>query len=239
MDTTLFISDLHLCATRGHSTKLFLRFLDETASGARTLYILGDFFEYWVGDDDLSDPFNGAIVQALRALSHVQVYFMHGNRDFLIGDEFAAAAGLQLLVDPHTTEIHGQRVLLMHGDTLCTDDVEYQRFRVQVRTAKWQQELLAKPLAERKALAESLRRQSETEKQHKSMDIMDVTTRSVEVELRRHGYPVLIHGHTHRPATHVHRVDGHDCTRWVLPDWYETGGYLCWDEAGLRAVTIS
>ena len=240
MTTTLFISDLHLCVSRPRINRLFFDFVERTARNVAQLYILGDFFEYWAGDDDIDEPFNRSIVDALAALasSGVAVFLMHGNRDFLIGDLFCKASGATLLADPTLIDLNGTRTLLMHGDTLCTDDIEYQNFRKQVRDVRWQQQFLAQPLAQRKAIIEDLRRRSENEKQTKSMDIMDVTQASVEAVLREHGYPRLIHGHTHRPAMHHHRVDEKTCERWVLTDWYERGGYLRCDELGLRAVSV-
>jgi len=238
--TTLFISDLHLCASRPRIKQLFFDFLQSAARKADQLYILGDFFEYWAGDDDIEDPFNRSIVSALAALtsSGVAVYLMHGNRDFLIGEAFCQASGARLLSDPSLIELNGARTLLMHGDTLCTDDVEYQNFRKQVRDPRWQRQFLSQPLEQRKAIIADLRRRSETEKQMKSIDIMDVTPASVEAALREHTYPRLIHGHTHRPALHHHQVDGKECERWVLTDWYQHGGYLRCDANGLKAIRI-
>ena len=240
MTTTLFISDLHLCASRPRINQLFFDFLATTARSADRLYILGDFFEYWAGDDDIDDPFNRSIVDAVAALvsSGVSIFLMHGNRDFLIGEKFCHAAGVSLLQDPSMIELNGIRTLLMHGDTLCTDDVEYQKFRRQVRDPLWQKQFLSQPLAQRKAIIEDLRRRSETEKQTKSMEIMDVTPSSVEAVLREHSYPQLIHGHTHRPAKHIHHLDGNLCERWVLRDWYEGGGYLRCDGSGNKVIQI-
>ena len=240
MTTTLFISDLHLCASRPRIKRLFFDFLERTARNAAQLYILGDFFEYWAGDDDIDDPFNRSIIDALAKLTAfgVAVFLMHGNRDFLLGDLFCKASGATLLVDPTLIDLNGTRTLLMHGDTLCTDDIEYQNFRKQVRDTRWQQQFLAQPLTQRKAIIEDLRRRSENEKQTKSMDIMDVTQASVEAALRENDYPRLIHGHTHRLAMHHHRVDEKACERWVLTDWYEHGGYLRCDEQGLQAISV-
>jgi UDP-2,3-diacylglucosamine hydrolase len=238
--TTLFISDLHLCASRPQINQLFFDFLATTARDADALYILGDFFEYWAGDDDIDDPFNRAIVDALATLTAlgVSAYLMHGNRDFLIGEKFAEASGATLLQDPTLIDLNGTRTLLLHGDTLCTDDVEYQQFRKQVRDSKWQHQFLTQPLAQRKAIIEDLRRRSESEKQTKSMAIMDVTKSSVDAVLRQYRYPRLIHGHTHRPALHLHDIDGNICERWVMTDWYERGGYLHSDERGLKAREV-
>ena len=220
--------------------QLFFDFLATVAREADALYILGDFFEYWAGDDDIDDPFNRSIVDSVSTLAAtgVKVFLMHGNRDFLIGEKFSAASGVTLLRDPTLIDLNGTRTLLLHGDTLCTDDIEYQQFRRQVRDTKWQQNFLSQPLAQRKAIIEDLRRRSENEKQTKSMEIMDVTPSSVDALLREHNYPRLIHGHTHRPALHHHTLDGKNCERWVLTDWYEGGGYLRADSSGMRAVRI-
>jgi UDP-2,3-diacylglucosamine hydrolase len=237
---TLFISDLHLSSGRPQINRSFFGFLEREARSADALYILGDLFEYWAGDDDLSDSFNATVVAALAGLvgSGVPSYLMHGNRDFVIGDAFAHASGVTLLPDPKLLNLYGQRVLLMHGDTLCTLDQEYQAFRREARSETWIRNLLRQPLAERKAAIEALRRKSEQEKRGKPAEIMDVAPAEVEAALRRHGYPRLIHGHTHRPARHVHTVDGHVCERWVLADWYQSGSYLACDESGCRAVQL-
>jgi len=238
---TLFISDLHLCSGRPQIDRTFFGFLEREARSASALYILGDLFEYWAGDDDLDDPFNASVVAALARLtaSGVPVYLMHGNRDFVIGEAFARASGVSLLPDPVLLNLYGQSVLLTHGDTLCTLDREYQAFRREARSETWIRGMLQKPLAERKAAIEGLRRQSEQEKRSKPAEIMDVAAAEVEAMLRRHGYPRLIHGHTHRPARHLHTVDGHLCERWVLADWYQAGSYLACDESGCRAVQLT
>ena len=237
----MFISDLHLCADRPQSNRSFFGFLEHEARNAHALYILGDLFEYWVGDDDLDDPFNATVVGALARLvdSGVPVFLMHGNRDFVIGEAFARASGVTLLPDPTLVDLHGQAVLLMHGDTLCTLDLEYQAFRREARSQAWISRLLQQPLAERKAMVEALRRKSEQEKRGKPAEIMDVAAAEVQATLRRYGYPMLIHGHTHRPARHLHTVDGRTCERWVLADWYQGGSYLACDESGYRALQLS
>ena len=226
MRPTLFISDLHLSALRPEINALFFRFLDDTAGKASALYILGDLFEVWLGDDQLDrDPLARKVADALRdcAKSGVKVFFMHGNRDFLIGERFALAANLTLLDDPTLIALNGidaeQRVLLLHGDTLCTDDVTYQTFRAQARDRAWQAAVLAKSYAERIAFAGKIREQSTTEKSRKAEDIMDVSAATVGQVFRDWQYPLMIHGHTHRPATHAHEVDGVRCTRIVLADW--------------------
>lgn len=237
---SLFVSDIHLCPERPRTTAAFLRFLREIAHQAEALYVLGDLFEYWIGDDDLATPFNDEIVQTLAQLadSGVRVYLLHGNRDFLIGPAFARAASLHLLDEPSLVDLYGVPTLLSHGDTLCSDDVDYQNFRAMVRAPAWQQSFLARPLAQRKTLIEQWRGKSEDEKKYKEAAIMDVNPDSVAAMLRKYGYPRLIHGHTHRPARHAHNIDGHACERWVLPDWDQEGGYLRCDESGCYAIHI-
>jgi UDP-2,3-diacylglucosamine hydrolase len=207
--------------------------------GADALYILGDLFESWVGDDGLTLPFNARIARDLAlAARATPVFFMHGNRDFLVARRFADETGVTLLEDPTVVDLYGTKTVLLHGDTLCTADAPYQAFRKQVRNPAWQQAVLARPLEQRVAMAASLRGESEGAKQGKSMEIMDVAEDAVEDALRRSGCTVMIHGHTHRPMRHVHRVDGREHVRWVLPAWYEGGGYLEASPAGLRAVTL-
>jgi UDP-2,3-diacylglucosamine hydrolase len=235
---TLFISDLHLAAERPQVTEQFLRFTRDTAPAAAALYILGDLFEYWVGDDDLDDPLNSAVSSALSALAAngTRVFLMRGNRDVLLGTDFAARCGATLLDDPVLIDLHGKPTLLTHGDALCTDDVDYQRFRAYARDPGNQAKFLAQPIAARREQMRGMRAQSEASKQQKTEAIMDVTPAAVDALLRQYGYPRLIHGHTHRPARHLHSVDGHACERRVLNDWYETGGYLCCDAARCSAV---
>ncbi|HYL24011.1 MAG TPA: UDP-2,3-diacylglucosamine diphosphatase [Burkholderiales bacterium] len=231
---SLFISDLHLSEDRPHANERFFRFLEEEAAGADALYVLGDLFEYWIGDEDLERPFNAVMAGCLRRASDAgtQVRLMHGNRDFLLGDAFCRASGAQLLADP--TVIDG--TLLMHGDTLCTDDHDYQAWRRTARSAEWQREFLAKPLAERRATVQGLRDKSKEVIQAKPAEIMDVNEDAVREALRRHGVARLIHGHTHRPGRHALQLEGRRCERWVLPDWYGRGGYL--ELAGSRARLI-
>lgn len=203
--------------------------------------MLGDLFEYWIGDDSLAQPFNRQVAEAFQGLARrgTQLYFMHGNRDFLIGEEFARAAGMTLLEDGTEIDLYGSRTLLMHGDALCTDDVEYQKLRAMVRNPAWQRTFLAKPIEERIRMAQALRGESEQAKQAKDAAIMDVSVPTVESVLRAHGYPRLIHGHTHRPARHEHVVDGRLCERFVLADWYQQGSYLACDADGCHAVQIT
>lgn len=188
--------------------------------------ILGDLFDYWAGDDDLVDPFNARIVTALRALADagVAIAFMAGNRDFLIGDAFAAAAGLSLLPDPTVREITGIRTLLTHGDLLCTDDHAYLRFRAEVRDPRWRSDFLARPLSERKRTIAALRLESEAEKRQKPSAIMDVNAEAVAKALAEHRAEALIHGHTHRQGRHEHRLADRTCLRWVLGDWHPGQG---------------
>ena len=234
---TLFISDLHLDPSRPAIVAQFERFLAEVAPGAEALYILGDLFEYWVGDDGLALPFPRRMAERLHAASdRVPVSFMHGNRDFLAADRFARETGARLIPDPTVADLYGARTLLLHGDTLCTDDTRYQAFRAQVRDPAWQRSTLARPIEERLVLANRMRMESEGTKQATAMDIMDVTPAAVERAFAESGCDTMIHGHTHRPARHVHRVGGRERVRWVLPDWYESGGYLEASERGIRAV---
>ncbi len=220
---------------------LFEQYLEGDAREADAIYILGDLFEYWAGDDDLEDPFNARICAALKhRAQNTSVYFMPGNRDFLAGEKFAARSGITLLEDPVRIDIGGTPTLLMHGDTLCSDDVEYQRFRTLVRDPAWQSDFLARPLPERKAQIEALRQRSQIEKQMKPAQIMDVNDQTVATTLRGQGYPRLIHGHTHRQNSHEHLVDGRLCQRWVLGDWHDdSGNYLACDARGCRFVDLS
>lgn len=215
MTHSLFISDLHLCEHSPTTTRLFHHFIQHSAPHAEALYILGDLFEYWAGDDDVSSPFHLEITRALRALAvqGVQLFIMHGNRDFLMAEKLAAACHATLLADPTRLNLYGKDTLLTHGDALCTDDIDYQVFRQQVRDTTWQQQFLAQPLAQRKAQIEQIRQRSSAGKMVKAESIMDVNNNSVHELLRAHGYPQLIHGHTHRPAHHLHHFDEHTCDR--------------------------
>jgi UDP-2,3-diacylglucosamine hydrolase len=236
----LFISDLHLCASRPHITQDFLKFLKSTAKQARALYLLGDVFEYWAGDDDL--PSHQAVVDGLRDLADagVAVYLMHGNRDFLIGQAFCVAAKLKLLPDPCVIDLHGVRTLISHGDALCSDDLDYQAFRLKVRDKNWQTAFLQRSLTDRKEQIAAMRAHSEQEKSHKASDIMDINPQTLSELLRAHDYPErVIHGHTHRPMKHDLSLDGHAITRWVLADWYEQGSYLTSDASGCQYCTIA
>jgi UDP-2,3-diacylglucosamine hydrolase len=239
---TLFISDLHLDPGRPAIVDLFLRFLTQEASHGESLYILGDLFETWIGDDD--DCALGQQVKAeLKRLSKrsVPVYLMVGNRDFLLGKEFAAASGAILLKDPWVVDLYDIPTLLMHGDTLCTDDVAYQQFRTQVRSPEWQASLLARPLAERRILAKRLRDGSQQATQGKPPSIMDVNAQAVIDTMEAYGVHRLIHGHTHRAAIHEWIMRGESAQRIVLGDWYTHGSVLYCDASGCRleALTLS
>lgn len=240
MTHSLFVSDLHLDPGRPRANEIFFDFAARIAPRAEALYVLGDLFEYWVGDDDLDDPFNAAVADALARLaaSGVALYFMHGNRDLLAGEAFLQRCNARLIHDPTLVSLYGRNVLLMHGDTLCTADVEYQRFRARARDPRFQREILSLPLERRRAEVLAMRAASERHKQQTAGEIMDVSPEAVEEALRSHGYPLLIHGHTHRPAHHVHVVDGRECERWVLSDWYGRAGYLRCDASGCAAVTL-
>lgn len=233
--TTLFISDLHLDATRPRITQLFLQFLRTEARRAQALYILGDFFEAWIGDDD-PDPHHAEVVAAVRTLTTagVPVYFMHGNRDFLIGAGFMRKTGCTLLPDPTRMELYGTPTLLMHGDLLCTDDLEYQKFRRQVRDPAWQRAFLAKPVTERLRFAQQARAQSQIQTSAKPDYLMDVNPQEVERVMREHQVTRLIHGHTHRPAVHRFVANDKNLTRIVLGDWYEQSSVLRAEHGALK-----
>jgi UDP-2,3-diacylglucosamine hydrolase len=224
---SLFISDLHLDATRPDISRAFFRFLDEQARGADALYILGDFFESWIGDDDQS-PLIDKVAEALRQLSDsgTHLYIMHGNRDFLLGPAFCARAGAELLPDPCVIELNGQTALLMHGDSLCTGDSDYIQLRTMLRSPQWQQDILNKPLEERRQLARQLRMASSEANSNKAEDIMDVSPDAVVAALQAHDCALLIHGHTHRPATHSLNTQTGPAERIVLGDWDSQAYFL-------------
>ncbi|MGH8737765.1 MAG: UDP-2,3-diacylglucosamine diphosphatase [Burkholderiales bacterium] len=242
MGPDLLISDLHLSQERPFIAGRFREFLKDQAAAARSLYILGDLFDYWVGDDELhvpgADPLASEVVAALHALARggTALCVMQGNRDFLLGSGFFSACGAQPLADPSIANIGGVETLLMHGDTLCTDDLDYMAWRSTARSAAWQAEFLAAPIGERRARSRALRNESETRKRSKSAAIMDVNPEAVRQAFRRHAVTRLVHGHTHRPAHHELELEGRRCERWVLPDWYETGGYLRAEDGAARLV---
>lgn len=240
MPHTLFISDLHLSADHARSTELFLDFARHTAPAAEALYVLGDLFESWAGDDDLDDPFHRTVIGALQRLAAhgTRVLLMRGNRDLLMDRALAEACVATLLPDPTLIDLYGRPALLSHGDLLCTDDHAYQAYRRQVNDPEFQRQFLAQPLQQRKAFIAQLRARSRDEKQAKPSEIMDVNADAVAAMLREHGYPHLIHGHTHRPGHHLHEVDGHLCERWVLGDWDRHGNALHCDAQGCRALNF-
>ncbi len=231
----LFISDLHLQASHPRTAEAFFRFLAERAVHADALYLLGDIFEYWAGDDDVDDPFNRSVADALQrtAAAGTRIYWIGGNRDFLVGAGFAAAAGLALLQEPYVADFGGTRVVLVHGDAQCTDDSKYMAFRAQVRDPAWQAQFLAMPLAQRKAIIAGLREGSRAAHGDKSYEIMDVTAPAVDALHAASGAATILHGHTHRPALHA---DGAR-RRYVLPDWEldeepVRGGWIAIDAQG-------
>jgi UDP-2,3-diacylglucosamine hydrolase len=231
--TTLFISDLHLEADRPDIADQFLRFLETDALNSDALYILGDLFESWVGDDDPNEHY-AWIKQGLRKLTrkNVPVYFMHGNRDFMIGRNFEKETGITILGDPHITKIHGEEVLLSHGDAYCIDDVEYQAVRKMTRDPQWQAMMLSKSLEERLAFAAKARTASLAHGGNIDQQIADVNMAAIDNALREADVRLMLHGHTHRPAVHEIEINGQPARRIVLGDWYEHGSVVCWDEEG-------
>lgn len=237
---TYFISDLHLSPQTPALTALLKRLLKEWQKDAEVLYILGDLFEAWAGDDQLEEPFYAEVAGLLKAAStHYRIFFIHGNRDFLIGPAFAKAAGVTLLDDNTLIDLYGQKILIAHGDALCTDDAAYQQFRSMVRDPQWQKNFLALPLAARLQQAADARKESSSQKKGKSMDIMDVSQGAVDTLIRSKKYAVMIHGHTHRPAVHEWELEDNACERWVLPNWEgEEGGFMRADSAGWEMETV-
>ena len=237
--TALFISDLHIDASRPAITEQFLSFLESEARDADALYILGALFESWVGDD-AADVAQSAAIAGLRALTlhGVPCFVMHGNRDFLLAEKFCQMSGAQLLPDPLIVTLYAEPVLVMHGDALCTDDLAYQRLRATVRDADWQRQFLALSVASRRALAGAARVGSQAHTAAVQYAITDVNADSVAKALRTAGARTLLHGHTHRPAIHALQVDGRPCTRIVLGDWYDQGSVLRWDHNGPELVSL-
>lgn len=237
--TTLFISDLHLDADRPDIGDQFLRFLKEQASEAEELYILGDLFEAWVGDDDPNTHY-ARVKMAIRKLvdKGVPVYFMHGNRDFMIGTQFANETGVTILPDPYPVRMYGQKALLSHGDAMCTDDAQYQKIRAMTRNPDWQASMRAKPLKERLAIADQARLQSLERTINLDLNITDVNQEEVRKTIIRHGSDVLLHGHTHRPAVHTIDLGGRKAKRVVLGDWYMQGSFVTWDMRGPKLEAL-
>lgn len=233
--STLFISDLHLDASRPHITRLFVDFVRDEASRAAALYILGDLFEAWIGDDAV-DETAAQVAEALSGLHArgVPCFFIHGNRDFLLGDTYARRARMTLLPDPSVVEVEGERILLMHGDTLCTDDAPYQAFRAQSRDPKWQRAFLARPVTERQAFAAQARAESQRYTRAAVDAITDVNADAVVMALRTQRVERLVHGHTHRPDRHGIEIDRMPAERIVLGDWYEQASVLRFDGDDIR-----
>jgi len=235
-EPVLVIGDLHLDPARPEMIGRFEDFCAGPARSAQALYILGDLFEVWIGDDD-DDPGVRRVLDALATLTQaaeVPVWFMAGNRDFLVGERFHRQTGARALPDEQLIDLFGHPTLLCHGDTLCTDDVDYQRFRSMVRDEEWQREFLARPLAERRHMAENLRRDSGEAMAGKADTAMDVNGNAVIDAVRRHGAERLIHGHTHRPGMHLHEVEGRTVERWVLGDWYREASMLVATQSGIE-----
>ena len=234
---TLFISDLHLHESRPQVTRAFFHFLYTHAIHAEALYILGDFFDAWIGDDDDSELLQD-IASGLHKLSElgVAIYFMHGNRDFLLGKAYASKAGMSLIDDGTVIDLYGTPTLLMHGDTLCTGDTEYQQFRTMARSPQWQQQILAQPLAARRALAAQLRAKSQSMNSLKADDIMDVSPTEVIAQMEAARVTRLVHGHTHRPARHQLVVAGNPAERIVLGDWHDSGWCIKADQNSIDLI---
>ncbi len=219
--TVDFISDLHLDKTRPEVNEYFIKYLLNLNKDVTDLYILGDLFEYWVGDDDPMDGLDDIRSCIADLGTRINIWYMHGNRDFLISKKICKVLKMKLLDDPSYITINGINILLIHGDTLCTDDIAYQKFRGMVRSKEWQNQMLAKSLQERLLIADSLRKRSIEANEGKNEDIMDVNISEVEKLIREYSPNVIIHGHTHRPNVHIHDVDTKKTYRYVLGDWYD------------------
>jgi len=237
--TALFISDLHLDDSTPSALDPFLRLLAAIAGSVDRLYILGDLFEAWIGDDDTRAP-GPVVAEALRAVrtAGTRIGLQHGNRDFLLGADFCRRAGVDLLPDPHVIDLYGRNVLITHGDRLCTDDSDYLAFREQVRSESWQRRFLAQDLATRRAFAEQARTASRASQAGKEAHILDANQRAIETEMQNAGVRFMIHGHTHRPAIHRFEVAGNRYTRVVLGDWGTTAMALRWDSLGYTLFDV-
>ena len=238
--STLFIADIHLGSEHPEISKRFIEFLQQQAAAAEALYILGDLFEVWIGDDAVQPEHQPAIT-ALKQLtdSGTAVYVMHGNRDFLLGKEFEAMSGCQLISEPLVIDLYGTPTLLLHGDVLCTDDSDYMQMRQQLRSPAWQQQFLAATEEQRLQVARQYRDESRSRTQTKSLEIMDVNCNAVIETMRSHGVTQLIHGHTHRPAVHELEIDGQAGKRIVLGDWYSQNSSLSCDGLGCRLSNLN
>ncbi len=238
--STLFIADIHLGNEHPEISQRFVEFLQQQAVAAETVYILGDLFEVWIGDDAVQ-PEHQAAIKALKQLTDVgtPVYVMHGNRDFLLGQQFEKITGCQLISDPLLIDLYGTPTLLMHGDSLCTDDGEYMQMRQQLRSPQWQQQFLGASIEQRLQVAQQYRDESRSRSQNKSQQIMDVNTNAVIGSMRQHGVTQLIHGHTHRPAVHDLKIDAQAAQRIVLGDWYSQNSSLHCDKTGCRLSNLA
>ena len=240
MSETLFVSDIHLDVKRPAVVDLFNQFLLKRAINADALYILGDLFEYWIGDDAPHSEYQSTFDSLKKvSSSNTPVYFLHGNRDFLIASEFARRTGITLLTEEHVVNIHGQNILLMHGDTLCTDDIAYQRFRKKAHNKWLQWIVLHLPISTRQSLAQRLRDTSTQATAEKHADIMDVNQSAVEAAMHRNNTQILIHGHTHRPCKHEFKSNGEIFTRAVLGDWYTHGSVISVTTNGINLESFS
>lgn len=241
----LFISDLHLCSAHPQIETCFLNFLQGQARSAEALYILGDLFEAWIGDDVMDDSdFQQEYAAVIKSLSDftrsgIPVYVMHGNRDFLLGESFARITGCQLLPDPTIIDLYGRATLLTHGDELCTDDVGYQTFRQQVRQKDWQLQFLSLSLPEREKIAQEYRAGSKQQTATKAPEIMDVNQAAVEDWMQKYQVQHIIHGHTHRPHIHHFEINGQAMTRYVMAAWHESGNALLCTEQGCELKYFS
>lgn len=237
---TLFISDLHLSVARPEVVRRFLAFLDGRAAGAAALYVLGDLFDAYIGDDDNGEP-NRSVKAALRRLVEggTAVWFQHGNRDFLLGERFARETGISLLGDYAVVDLYGEPTLLTHGDLLCTDDVQYQAARLRVRSPEWQANALGKPLWMRRLYARWYRLKSGYDKKGKTLDIMDVNAETVRASVAERNVRRLIHGHTHRPGRYqLDLAGGQSFERIVLPEWAGAETLLCVSAEGYRVEPL-
>ena len=235
MRPTLFVSDLHLSPARPALLAAFSAFCNGPARAADAVYVLGDLFDAWIGDDQLGEPVGADVARSLRGVSDagVRVGIARGNRDFLLGERFAQASAGTLLPEQAVFDVQGTPTLILHGDELCTDDRSYQKFRAWSHDPTWQRRWLALPYPVRRCIARALRRQSRRASAHKPEAIMDVSPDAVAAAFRAHGVARMVHGHTHRPARHRTEVDGRECERWVLADWYDRGSYLECTPAGI------
>ncbi|WP_428355979.1 UDP-2,3-diacylglucosamine diphosphatase [Methyloprofundus sp.] len=237
---TLFISDLHLTIERPEVTRKFLELLKTRATKAQAIYILGDLFDTWIGDDDFSPPIN-TVKKHLKTLTEqgIDVFYIHGNRDFLIGERFSQQTGVTLLDEYSVIDLYGAKTLLTHGDLLCTDDLPYQEFRIKSHSAAWQKNVLSKPLIFRLLYARWYRLRSYFHKRKKSQDIMDVNQDTVKQVMEEYQVSRLIHGHTHRPAIHNLEVNGQEAQRFVLAEWKKDDiRLLSWSESGYKVESI-